>query len=336
MSHRNSAPVAAIEENTTMKTILVFWKITENQIRQIRAVAAEGGYEVIYETDLQAAAEKADGAEIFYGNDIAPVKAAADPKWFCTYFAGANAYTEEGILPEGCLLSNSAGAYGVTISEHIIMAALNMMRNFIAEYRIGQTDTWSGKDIPMDSLYGSRITVLGTGDIGTTFAERVRSFHPAQIIGVNRSGRKPSEDFDHILTQDRLSNILPETDLLVMSLPETKETIGILDAEKLALLPKTAYIVNVGRGTSIDEAALVRALNNHELAGAALDVMCTEPLPADDPLRSADNILLTPHIAGQMNLAYTKQKNVDMFCEDLENYIHGRPLKYQVDISLGY
>ena len=319
-----------------MKKILVFWELRDEQVRQIRSCAAKGGYEVIYETDLQAAAEKAAEAEIFYGNDIAPVKAAADPKWFCTYFAGANAYTGEGVLPEGCLLSNSAGAYGVTIAEHIIMAALNMMRNFLDEYRIGQTADWNGKDIPMDSLFGSHITVLGTGDIGTTFAERVRSFHPAQIVGVNRSGRKPSGDFDRILTQDQLSSILPETDLLVMSLPETKETIRILDGEKLALLPDTAYIVNVGRGTSIDEAALVRALNRHELAGAALDVMCTEPLPAEDPLRSAANILLTPHVAGQMNLAYTRQKNVDMFCEDLENYMNGRPLKHQVDIERGY
>ena len=319
-----------------MKKILVFWDITEKQKQQIRETASTGGYDVLFETDPQKAVQMAADVEIFYGYDIAPVQAAENPKWFCTYFAGANTYTGEGILPEGCLLSNSAGAYGVTISEHIIMVALNMMRNFIEEYHIAQKTEWSGKDIPMDSLFNSRITILGTGDIGTTFAERVRSFHPKQIIGVNRSGRIPSKYYDRIITQKQLNSILPETDLLVMSLPETSDTIGIMDAEKLSLLPDTAYLVNVGRGTAIDEAALADALNEHRLAGAALDVMCTEPMKADDPLRSARNILLTPHVAGQMNLAYTQQKNVNMFCEDLENFICGRPLLHEVNIELGY
>lgn len=319
-----------------MKKILIFWKITESQLQIIRNIAEPYGYEAVYEPDIEAAVKLADDAEILYGNEIAPVLAAKDPKWFCTYFAGANAYTKEGVMPEGCILTNSAGAYGVTIAEHIIMVTLNMMRNFLTEYEIAQRTDWSDKDFPMASLYGSRITVLGTGDIGSTFAERIRSFHPKQVIGVNRTGKIPSDDYDRIITQDHLAEVLPETDLLVMSLPETPDTIGVINAEMLALMPETSYLVNVGRGTSIVEADLVKALNEHKLAGAALDVMCTEPMKEDDPLRTADRILLTPHIAGQLNLPYTGQKNVEMFCEDLENYFNNRPLKHLVDMKLGY
>ncbi|MDU0940118.1 MAG: NAD(P)-dependent oxidoreductase [Clostridiales bacterium] len=139
---------------------------------------------------------------------------------------------------------------------------------------MGQSTDWSGKeDTSMDSIFGSRITLLGTGDIGTSFAGRVRGFQPESITGVNTSGKKPSEDYDKILTVDRLDSILPYTDLLVMSLPGKKETKGIMDARRISLLPKNAYIINVGRGSAFDDAALVDALNRGKLAGAALDVM---------------------------------------------------------------
>ncbi|MGI6112053.1 MAG: NAD(P)-dependent oxidoreductase, partial [Bilifractor sp.] len=97
-----------------------------------------------------------------------------------------------------------------------------------------------------------------------------------------------------------------------------------------------AYLVNVGRGSAIDETALTDALNEGKLAGAALDVMQTEPVPANSPLRTAKNILLTPHCAGQMTLDYTREKSVEMFCEDLENFLNGRPLVHEVDRKRGY
>lgn len=315
--------------------ILVYWDITEEQKNQIQKLALRDQWDVFFTTDVRQAEEEAVDAEILFGSAISPLRAAKNPKWFCTHTAGVDAFLVPGVLPEKCLLTNSSGAYGVTIAEHIIMVSLMLMRNFRTYDEVMHQPVWR-HDIPMRALHGSRITVLGTGDIGTTFATRVRSFEPASVTGVNRSGKKPSADYDRIVKQDDLSAVLPETDLLVMSLPETEETRGILSADRIALFPDTAYIVNVGRGSAIDEAALVRALNSGKLAGAALDVMQHEPLPADDPLRTAANILLTPHTAGQMTLGYTRQKSVDMFCEDLENYMNGRPLHYLVDRKAGY
>ena len=121
-----------------------------------------------------------------------------------------------------------------------------------------------------------------------------------------------------------------------MSLPATSETRGILSRERIALLPQGAYIVNVGRGSAIDEDALADALDSGHLGGAALDVFQTEPLPSEHRLWKTKDLIITPHVAGNMTLAHTRNKNVSMFLEDLKNFTEGAQLKYLVNRKLGY
>ena len=121
-----------------------------------------------------------------------------------------------------------------------------------------------------------------------------------------------------------------------MCLPGTSETKGILSKERISLLPEWAYVVNVGRGSAIDEEALADSLINGKLAGAALDVFCEEPLPKESRLWGINNLIITPHVAGNMTLDYTLDKSVEMFCEDLERYADGLPLKYLIDKNRGY
>ena len=139
-----------------------------------------------------------------------------------------------------------------------------------------------------------------------------------------------------MLPVSELDSILPETDLLAMSLPSTPETKGILSRKRLESLPEGAYIINVGRGSAIDEEALAENLENGHLAGAALDVFQTEPLPKESALWKTKNLLITPHVAGNLTVPYTKDRNVEMFLEDLKNFVDGKPLKYLVDKKLGY
>ena len=121
-----------------------------------------------------------------------------------------------------------------------------------------------------------------------------------------------------------------------MALPGTAETIHILNRARIALLPKDACVINVGRGTAVEQEPLIEALNSGRIAGAALDVMDPEPLPQDHPLWSAKNLILTPHVSGNMTLGYTCDTNVAMFCEDLKNYAAGKPLNGFVDRAKGY
>ena len=309
----------------------------EHHIEKIRSLAENCGFSVDFYADDRLPLEKCAEYEVLYGMPgPSLLKHMTALKWFCTPSAGVEPYTPDEIYPhEGVMLTNSAGAYGITISEHILMVTLMLLRRMPAFQQIVADRGWV-REMPMRSICGSNITILGTGDIGTNFARRAKAMGAAAIRGVRRT-KKPGEAcYDTICAMDELDSLLPNTDILVMALPGTAETAGTLSRERIALLPQHAVVVNVGRGSAIDQQALMDALNTGRLAGAALDVMVPEPLPADHPLWSTKNILLTPHISGNMSLGITRDLDVAMFCEDLENYTAGRPLKRLVDRKLGY
>ncbi len=319
-----------------MKILVINNMLEEKHFDQIKSAAVQVGAQVFfYKAETEIPQDNFD-ADIIYGFAPSIVKTRKTLKWLCVPWAGVDSImAPDYFANENCLLTNSAGAYGVSIAEHMIAVSLVMMRRldeFMAETKEGK---WLSPR-PQKSLKDCRITVLGTGDIGTTFANRARAFEPAAIVGVCRSGKSNSRVYDKVLPVSQLDTILPQTDLLAMSLPATPETKGILSRERLSLLPQGAYIVNVGRGSSIDEDALADNLENEHLAGAALDVFQTEPLPAVHRLWKTKNLLITPHVAGNMTLPYTKDKNVQMFIEDLKNFVQGKALRYLVDRKLGY
>ena len=319
-----------------MKILVINSQLEQKHFDLIKTATASLGHEVhVYAAEAEIPQSDYD-ADIIYGFAPTIVKTSKSLKWLCVPWAGVDSLMVPGYFAnETCLLTNSAGAYGVSIAEHMIAVALVMMRKldeFMTETKNGQ---WLSPR-PQRSLKDCRITVLGTGDIGTTFAKRARAFEPAAIIGVCRSGKSSETVYDKVLPVSKLDTILPQTDLLAMSLPATPETRGILSRDRLALLPQGSYIINVGRGSAIDEDALADNLENSHLAGAALDVFQTEPLPKNHRLWKTKNLLITPHVAGNMSLAYTRDKNVQMFIEDLKNFTQGKPLHYLVDRRLGY
>lgn len=281
--------------------------------------------------------ELAGQYEVLYGMpDRAALRTFTSLKWFCGSFAGVDAYLDDALYPSpDVILTNSSGAYGVTIAEHLIMVTLMLLRHASAYVLEAAAHRW-GPVLPMRSIMGSTITVVGTGDIGTEFARRAKAMGAKSIRGVRRTMKPADPAFDSVHTHDQLESLLPDTDLLVLALPSTPDTIGFLSRRRIALLPKTAFVINVGRGSAIDQPALVDALNAGQLAGAALDVFVQEPIPDGDPIWDAKNLLLTPHVSGQLSLGYTRDKNVALFCEDLENYAAGRPLARYVDRKIGY
>lgn len=274
--------------------------------------------------------------DIIYGFGMGIAGHNKNLKWLAVPSAGVDYLLKPGIFAnKDCLITNSSGAYGVTIAEHIIAVSLMMMRKLDHAYRESIQGIWSNP-VPQRSLKDSKILVLGTGDIGCCFARRAKAFEPERIIGISRSGMCSDPVYDRMEKVDRLDDLLPETDLLVMSLPDTSETKNILSRERIALLNKDAFIVNVGRGSAIDEEALCESLNEGRLAGAALDVFRTEPLPKESALWNTRNLLITPHVAGNLTLEHTLDRNVEMFCMNLENFGQGLPLNNLIDREKQY
>ena len=309
----------------------------EHHVEKIRTLAENCGFTADFYADDRIPREKFADYEVLYGMPgPALLKHMTALKWFCTPSAGVEPYTPDEVYPNpDVMLTNSAGAYGITISEHILMVTLMLLRQMPAFQQVVAQRSWV-RTMPMRSICGSTVTVLGTGDIGTNFARRAKALGAKAVYGVRRTKKPGDPAFDAMYGMDELNAILPRTDILVMALPATAETVGVLSRERIALLPRHAIVVNVGRGSAVDQDALMDALNGERLAGAALDVMVPEPLPVDHPLWDAKNILITPHVSGNMSLGITRDLDVDLFCTDLENYVAGRPLQQLVDRKLGY
>ncbi len=319
-----------------MKIVVINSFLKDKHKEMIQKTADAGSGKVCFVSSEDDIPEEFAEPDVIYGFGMKTAGSDNNLKWLCVPSAGVDFLFKPGLFAnEGCMITYSSGAYGVSIAEHIIAVSLMMMRKLTDQYALALNKQW-GKPVPQKSLKGSRITVLGTGDIGCCFTKRVRAFEPESITGVSRSGKCGEMIFDRMLKTEELDDVLPDTDLLVMSLPDTPQTRGILSRERINLLPDDAYIVNVGRGSAIDEDALADSLDEDKLAGAALDVFSTEPLPSGNRLWNTKNLLITPHVAGNLTLEHTLDKNVEMFCEDLKNFLEGKPLKHILDKNKGY
>ena len=305
---------------------------------QIENAAREAGFSVHFFglDQFEEARACLQYCEVLYAHSLELLKAApASLRWYCCSFAGVDIYCKDPSVfaNPNCLLTNSSG-YGVTIAEHVVMVTLMLLRRMPEYEEMVRQRSWSNQ-LPIRSIRDNEFTILGTGDIGVNVAQRLRGMGAARVTGLSRSGRRV-EGFDEVPPISLLDEVLPKTRILVLALPATAVTENILSRDRIALLPPEAYVINVGRGTALDQEALVEALNSRKLAGAALDVMRPEPLPPGHPLWNARNIILTPHVSGNMTLGYTCDVNVEMFCRDLANYAAGKPLVNLVDRALGY
>ena len=224
-------------------------------------------------------------------------------RWIQSLMAGTDAIEAAGFDP-GVLLTSGRGLHDAPVAEHtlalILAAARRLDRTFAAqgdgEWRPSQDANLPfGSPAAFTTLTGAHVVIWGFGGIGTRLAGYLHMLG-ARVTGVAQSAGE--RDGHPVVTADELPGVLPSADVLVNILPATPATAGIVDADVLAALPEHAWLVNVGRGATVDETDLVAALQAGSIAGAALDVFATEPLPAGSPLWRAPHVILTPHCAG--------------------------------------
>lgn len=256
-------------------------------------------------------------------------------KWMQASFAGVDKYVDLENLKNGnIILTNASGAYGITISEHMIAVLLMLMRRMPEYHELQKEKNWKivGE---IKSIMNSIITVIGFGDIGENFAKRAKAMG-ATIRGVRRNADKKSEYADIMYSNANILEAIEGADVIALCLPETDKTKHIINAELIDKMKNDAIIINVGRGTAIDEAALIDALKNNKLGGVALDVFESEPLSNDSPLWNLKNTIITPHISGNTSLPLTCDILVEMFCNNLTKYSNNEKLENLIDCRLGY
>jgi phosphoglycerate dehydrogenase-like enzyme len=229
--------------------------------------------------------------------------------------------------PAGVRLLNNRGVHGPKLREYMLWAllALHLRAPSLAASQARRR--WEPIFTP--AIAGSRLTVVGTGDLGGAAAGAGHALG-MRVTGISRQAR-PHPDCARVLPTAALDSVLPETDALVLACPLTPSTRGLLTARRLALLPRGAHVINVGRGALLDQAALIASLASGDLGGAVLDVTDPEPPPPDDPLWTAPNLILTPHVAADDPLTYS-DASLDLFFATVDE---ANPPNL-VDLTLGY
>lgn len=214
-------------------------------------------------------------------------------EWVALKTAGIEGFVDAGIIDNERLWTNASGFYAENVAEHaltLLLAGLRQINTSVVRH-------WAKEPIDraVRSLHGSTVAIIGAGGIAASLIPRLNA-SGARVIAVNRSGR-PVEGAAVTLPSSRTDEVWSQTDHVVLAAPATPETHHLINERTLAALPSHAWVVNVARGPLVDQAALVRALRNGQIAGAGLDVTDPEPPAHDDPLWSLPNVIITPHIA---------------------------------------
>lgn len=275
------------------------------------------------------APEQVAAADVIVGNIPCEKLAAADNlKLLQLNSAGYDNYLTSGALSAKTVLASSVGAYGQAVSEHLFAMLLSLMKN-LPTYRDGQHEhAWADLG-PVTTLRGAQVVVLGTGDIGSHFAQLCQAVG-AHVTGVRRYLSTVPKGFESVHSMDELPNLLPNADVVASFLPSTKETRGLADADFFAAMKRGVFFVNGGRGDLADMDALNAALRSGHLGGAALDVTSPEPLPQDSPLWDAPNAFITPHVSGGFHLSTVLDNVVDIAAENLRHLQTGEPIRNAV------
>ena len=250
-------------------------------------------------------------------------------KWFQCMFAGVDEYLPQGVTPEGAVITTSSGSNALSVAENMLSTLLALYRK-LPLYRDDQRAHLWHDEGAAKTITGAVVLVVGAGHLGTEFAWRCKALGAARVMGVKRTIGRPLPGFDQLHTMEELDDLLPQADVVALTLPHSPATVRLMNADRIARMKDDAVLISTGRGTVLDQDALAEAMKNGKLWGAALDVTEPEPLPADSPLWDIPNLLLTPHVAGGMRLEITRKNCVDMALANLKRYLAGQTLENQV------
>jgi phosphoglycerate dehydrogenase-like enzyme len=260
--------------------------------------------------------EKADIIlAVFLSNAL--IQRAKNLKWIQSLISGVDKILcLESLRPE-VLLTSSRGIHGPQVSELALMFMLALSRDFPQNLKNQMAKIWTPK--PSTLLYQKKVAILGMGAIGGAIAQKCKAFDMT-VFAISRS-QAPHEFVDFVHGPKELAEVISRVDYFINVLPSTPQTQKIVNAKVLAAMKPTAYYISIGRGDTVDEEALVDLLEKEKIAGAAMDVFATEPLPEDSPLWDMKNVIITPHSGGMCDIYYDQV--LPIFEKNLDRYLVG-------------
>lgn len=272
-------------------------------------------------------------ADVFVGwpNDE-QLAAMPSLRWIYLPSAGANAYTDRQTVGENVMITNSSGVFGVPGAEHAIALMLALTRELHIHFNQQKQKIWKRNPICLE-VQDSNVGIIGLGDIGGEIAKRAKGLG-AHVTAVRRHASECPPYVDRMYPIEQLDTLLAESDFVFMALPLTDETKGFLHRERIQKMKKGAVFINVGRGPTVDEPALIEALQYGNLTGAGLDVTDEEPLPNASPLWDMPNVLITSHSVGVS--PRKEERRMKLLSENLKRFLAGEELINLVDRKAGY
>ncbi len=279
-------------------------------------------------------------ADVFIGWSLRPeqFRIAKKLKWIHSPAAAVHQLMYPELINSNVILTNSSSVHGPVVAEHAIAVVLALAKrlpqamHYQARRIWAQELMWNEYPRPCE-VAGSTVLVVGLGGIGREFATRAKALG-MKVIAVRENPSKGPGPADEVYGPDKIDELLPKADYVLLCTPVTPATNAIMNKDRLNRMKHSAYLINVARGPLVDEAALVEALQTDRIAGAALDVFVEEPLPPDSPFWSLENVLITPHTAAVTEKLW--ERHYELIVENLNRFLAGKSLLNRVDTKRGY
>ncbi|MGB8065255.1 MAG: D-2-hydroxyacid dehydrogenase [Candidatus Sulfotelmatobacter sp.] len=297
--------------------------------------------EIVQRSSYEGVAEDLHDAEVIFTISLRPEQFAIMRKlrWIHAPTAAVHQFLFPELVNSDVILTNSREVHGPVVAEHVIALIFALARKIPQAVRLQQKQEWGQQQIWTQGAHpqeiaGATLGLIGVGSIGRRVAQLASAIGMRVIAVREHVGMGKPARVEEILPITALDQLLQQSDYVVVAAPLTAATHGLLNADRFAAMKPSAYLINVGRGPQVDESALAEALRTRRIAGAALDVFEHEPLPADSPLWTLDNLLITPHTAGLTGKLW--HRHYELFSGNLRRYLAHEPLRYVVDKHKGY
>lgn len=307
-------------------------RLSEGEIAELRGLAPS--LDLVFPARDKIDTEIVDADAIIGSVTPAQVRAAKKLKWVQVNSAGVEEYMFPEMKNSAITLTNMKIIQGIEIADHAFALLLGLTRRIDLAMEWKRTETWKGSEFrPLYELRGKTAVIVGVGGIGTQIAVRAKAFGMT-VIGVDPKDLPFTPYLDRTVWPDRLEEVLPEADVVFISVPRTPQTENMFQAPQFAKMKKGSFFICVSRGKIYDAMVLVDALRSGHLAGAGVDVTDPEPLPKGHPLWKQDRVIITPHIAGRSDTEGPRY--FEIYKENLVRFARGEPLRHTVDKEKGY